>query len=164
MERFRTISQRLPDDLRARVPEGLPSMRALQDAIDRLSQEEIASKVTAGLERLDRQQLVAFGEALESWGIQNHVAIPPGLAAGNPKAIGLMFASMAKSEKGMEQVLRFLQLAGGGRGLTGAALAMSPLRRGGLMGMFANPQTRSAITSILSSLVSRKPGGPAAWR
>ncbi len=92
---------------------------------------------------------------IASYGERNGVVVPPGVHQGDPRAIGIMLARLAQSEKGITRTLQFLQLASSGRGVTAAALSMSPLGRGGLFALLANPQTRSVVGPIISGLIKR---------
>lgn len=156
MDRIRgEVSSRLPDQIRAWFPEGVPAVTRIQGIVDNLSQEEIAAKVSGALSRVDQQKLDEFGAMLAAYGRKQGVEVPDGVEHGNPKSIGQMFARIAKSEKGVNGAIRFLTLASGGRGLAGAAMMMSPLGRGGLLGLLANPQTRSVVGPLISGLIKR---------
>ena len=96
---------------------------------------------------------------IADYGAEHGLEVPQEVRSGDPKAIGQMLARTAKSEKGINGTLRFLQLATGGGGLTGAAMALTPfgkVRRMGLIGMLADPKTRSVVAPMISGLF-RKP-------
>jgi len=141
--------------VRAMFPNGLPATGRLQSIVDGLTQEELAAKVTAALGRVDQGKLNEFGTMIAGYSRKNGIEVADGVELGNPKAIGAMLAGIAKSEKGVNGAVRFLQLAASGRGVTGAAMALSPLGRGGLIGLLSNPRMRSVIGPVISNLVKR---------
>lgn len=140
-------------------PGGVPGLSAIQTRIDGLSQEELTARITASVAQLDPEKIRALGARIADYGAQHGIDMPDEVRSGDPKAIGQMLARTAKSEKGIDGTLKFLQLVMGGGGLTGAAMSMTPfgkMRRGGLVGMLADPKTRSTIAPIISGLF-RKP-------
>ena len=156
MERFKSaVNGGLPAEVRAMFPNGLPATGKLQSIVDGLTQEELAAKVSSALGKVDQRKLDEFGSMISSYAQKQGIDAPPGVAHGNPKAIGAMLAGIAKSEKGVNGAMLFLQLATSGRGLTGAAMAMSPLGRLSLAGLLANPKMRSVVGPVISGLLKR---------
>jgi hypothetical protein len=156
LDRFkRIVDHGLVGEYRTMFPDGVPSTGKLQSIVDGLTQEELASKVSSALGRVDQHKLDEFGTTIATYAQKHGIDVPAGVERGNPKAIGAMLAGIAKSEKGVNGALRFLQLATSGRGVAGAAMALSPLGRGGLAGLLANPQLRSVIGPVISNLVKR---------
>lgn len=146
-------------DLQKIFPNGVPGIAAIQYRIEQLSQEELSARITASVGNLDQERLSAFGQKIADYGAQHGIDIPDEVRSGDPRAIGQLLARTAKSEKGIDGTLRFLQLATGGGGVKGAAMALTPLgkmRRLGLFGMLADPKTRSVVGPMISSLF-RKP-------
>jgi hypothetical protein len=156
MDRFkRVVDHGLVGEFRTQFPDGVPTPAKLQTIVDGLTQEELAAKVTSALGRVDPQKLDEFGTMIAGYAQKNGVDVPAGVEHGNPKAIGAMLAGIVKSEKGVNGAMRFLQLATSGRGVAGAAMALSPLGRGGLVGLLSNPQMRSVLGPVISGLVKR---------
>jgi hypothetical protein len=156
VDRFkRVVDHGLIGEVRMQFPDGVPTPARLQMIVDGLTQEELAAKVTSALGKVDQQKLDEFGTMIASYATKHGIDVPPGVERGNPKAIGAMLAGLAKSEKGVNGALQFLQLATSGRGMTGAAMALSPLGRGGLAGLLYNPKMRSVITPVISGLMRR---------
>ncbi len=159
MDRIKgTLDDRLPAELSNMFPNGIPGTAKLQSIVDGLSQEELAAKVSAALSRVDQSKLTEFGQRIAAYGLKQGIEAPPGVDSGNPKAIGLMFARIAKSEKGINGTLRFLQMASSGRGIGGAAMSMTPfgrMRTMGLLGILSDPKMRSVIGPLISGLIKR---------
>jgi hypothetical protein len=156
VDRFkRVVDHGLVGEYRTMFPDGVPATGKLQSIVDGLTQEELAAKVTSALGKVDQQKLDEFGTMIADYAHKHGIAVPAGVEHGNPRAIGAMLAGLAKSEKGVNGALQFLQLATGGRGVTGAAMALSPLGRGGLVGLLYNPQLRSVIGPVISGLIRR---------
>lgn len=156
VDRFKgVVNHGIAGELRAQFPNGLPTTGKLQSIVDGLTQEELAAKVSSALGRVDQNKLNDFGAMVSGYATKHGIDVPPGVERGNPRAMGAMLAGLAKSEKGINGALRFLQLAAGGRGVAGAAMALSPLGRGGLIGLLSNPKMRSVIGPVISGLVKR---------
>ncbi|MCC6944227.1 MAG: hypothetical protein IT335_06595 [Thermomicrobiales bacterium] len=139
-------------------PGGMPGVAAIQTRIESLSQEEISSRIAASIAQLDQEKIRSLGVRLADYGVEHGIDMPAEVRSGDPKAIGQLLARTAKSEKGIEGTLRFLQLAMGGGGVSGAALSMTPIgkiRRIGLVGMLSDPKIRSTIVPIISGLFKK---------
>ena len=142
-------------DLQKLFPNGVPGIANVQARIENLSQEEMASRIAASVAQLDQEKIRAFGVKIADYGAERGLEVPAEVRSGDPRAIGQLLARTAKSEKGINGTLRFLQLATGGGGLTGAAMALTPFgkaRRMGLIGMLADPKTRSVVAPMISGL------------
>ncbi len=154
-----TMSERLKSsDFNKLYPGGVPGIGAIQSRIENLSQEELTNRIAASIAQLDREKLLGFGQRIADYGAQHGIDVPQEVRSGDPGAIGQLLARTAKSEKGIEGTLKFLQLALGGGGLTGAAMSMTPfgkLRRMGIAGMLSDPRTRSTIAPIISGLFKK---------
>lgn len=146
-------------DLQKIFPNGIPGLNAVQSRVENLSQEELSVRIASSVASLDQEKLSAFGQRIAEYGQQHGIEVPSEVRSGDPRAIGQLLARTAKSEKGIDGTLRFLQLATSGGGVTGAAMALTPfgrMRRIGLIGMLADPKTRSVVGPMISSLF-RKP-------
>lgn len=146
-------------DLQKIFPNGVPGISAIQARVENLTQEELSSRIASSMANLDQEKLSAFGQRVADYGAEHGIDVPIEVRSGDPRAIGQLLARTAKSEKGIDGTLRFLQLATGGGGVKGAALALTPLgrmRRLGLLGMLADPKTRSVVGPMISGLF-RKP-------
>jgi hypothetical protein len=145
-------------DLQRYFPNGVPGLSSVQGMVERLDQEEIARRIAASLAGLDRTKVTTFGQQISDYGAKHGIDIPPEVRSGDPQAIAQLLARTAKSEKGIEGTLRFLQLASSGAGLTGAAMAMTPfgrMRRLGLIGFLADPKSRSVLGPMISGLLRK---------
>ena len=146
-------------DLNKLFPGGVPGLAAVQSRIDSLSQEELTARIAASIAQLDQEKIRSLGLRVADYGTKHGVDVPDEVRTGDPRAIAQMLARTAKSEKGIDGTLKFLQLAMGGGGLAGAAMSMTPfgrMRRLGIIGMLSDPKTRSTIGPIISGLF-RKP-------
>ncbi len=145
-------------DFNKMFPGGIPGLAAVQSRIENLSQEELAARITASVAQLDQEKIRGLGIRVADYGAQHGIDVPPEVRTGDPRAIGQMLARTAKSEKGIDGTLKFLQLVMGGGGLTGAALSLTPfgkMRRMGLVGMLSDPKTRSTVAPIISGLFKK---------
>ncbi|MGD9713036.1 MAG: hypothetical protein AB7V46_13335 [Thermomicrobiales bacterium] len=153
------IPARISSDLQKLFPNGVPGVSVVQARIENLSQEELATRFASSVAQLDQERIRSFGARLADYGAAHGIEVPAEVRSGDTRAIGQLLARTAKSEKGINGTLRFLQLATGGGGLTGAAMAMTPfgkMRRLGLLGMLSDPKTRSVVGPLISGLF-RKP-------
>ena len=153
------IPGKVSADLQRLFPNGLPGVAAVQQRIEGLSQEELAGRFAASVAQLDQEKIRALGGRIADYGTEHGLEVPAEVRSGDPRAIGQMLARTAKSEKGIDGTLKFLQLMSGGGGLTGAAMALTPfgkMRRLGLLGMLSDPKTRSIVGPLVSGLF-RKP-------
>ncbi len=153
------IPGKVSSDLQRLFPNGLPGVAAVQQRVEGLSQEELAARFAASVAQLDQDKIRAFGVKIADYGADHGIDVPAEVRSGDPRAIGQLLARTAKSEKGIDGTLKFLQLMSGGGGLTGAAMTLTPLgkmRRLGLLGLLSDPKTRSVVGPLISGLF-RKP-------
>jgi hypothetical protein len=145
-------------ELQRLFPNGVPGIASVQSVVEGFNQEELARRFANSLAALDRERVASYGQRIAEYGEQHGVAVPAEVRSGDPRAIAQLLAQTAKSEKGIEGTLKFLQLASTGGGMTGAAMAMTPFGRFrglGLLGLLADRNTRSIVAPVISSLFKK---------
>lgn len=148
MERFK--------QLRTQMPSNLPSMDEIRAATAGKSQAEIAASARRTLDRMDPQQVKAFGQVLQENLAKKGVKPPPGVSQGNVNEIASLMGSMLSGQNAAS-AKTLIQNSAVRDSATGVVMARLLTSRVGLIAMLLkDPRTAQIVGPMIRSLVKPK--------
>lgn len=145
------MGDKLPAEVKAAFPDGLPDISKLQSTVAGMDQAQVSSAAKTALQGVDQAKLKEFGAMMQEGAAKSGKTLPAGVATGNSADIADMFAGLAKGEGGLGGALQQVQDLSGGGGMLDGVLDKVSGGQIDIIKLLQNPK----IAAVLIPLVKQ---------